>query len=355
MKRKRIITIAVVIAIIAAIIFLLIRNKRALDEKKQPVDRSHIPVTVAVYKVKTMGLNEALSLPATLMAKDEGNIAAETGGRIDRLDIELGKRVRKGETVGHIDVQEAQLKLAAAELSVEKLSRDYERNKVLAAGNATNANAVTDAKYELDNKKLEAAQLRSQITKAAIISPVNGIVTDKKVVSGEYVTTGSVVATVVDMNNIKAKVYVPENRIMSIAVGQSAGITTVTLPGKNFRGNVSFVSPKGDDNHNYLVEVTLERSAADILKAGLYVNVTIGEKKEAVVLQVPKTALVEGVKNPYVYIIRDSKAEQRKLMLGRENGEFVEVLSGIEEGQLVITSGLINILPGSYVKQIDNK
>jgi RND family efflux transporter MFP subunit len=353
MKSKRIFTILIVIAIIGVIVFLLFRNKKTLDENKKPVDRSHVPVSVSLDTARVMAIQEEISLPATLAAKDEGNISAEISGRIERLNIELGTVVGKGQVVGHIDIKETQLKLEAAELSIEKLNRDYERNKILVAGNATNANAVTDAKYDLDSKKLEAAQLRSQIAKSNIVSPVSGVVTDKKMVSGEYVNAGGVIGTVVDVYNLKAKVYIPENKVMSIKAGQNALVTTESFPGEKFTGKVIFVSPKGDDNHNYLAELLIENKDGNRLKAGLYVQVLFAGKQQREALQIQKIALVEGTKNPYVYVAQNGKAVEKKIITGRENGEYIEVLSGLSNGEHVITSGLINILPGSFVQSID--
>jgi len=353
MKRSRILTVLVIVTIIGLILFTLFRNKKTLEERKEPVDRSKIPVSVTLDTVKVMSINSEISIPATLAAMEEGDIAAEISGRIESLGIELGSVVKKGQYIGHIDTKENELKLQAAELSVEKLNRDYERSKVLLAGNATNANAVTDAKYDLENKRLEVGQLRSQISKANIKSPVAGIVTDKKMVNGEYVNAGGVIATVVNLHNLKAKVYVPENQVMSVKVGQVAKVTTESFGDESFTGKVNFVSPKGDENHNYLVEVLIGNAAAARLKAGLYVQVYFGGKQQVQALQIPKTALVEGIKNPYVFVVQDGKAVEKKITIGRENGEYVEVLTGLNAGEHVITSGLINIVPGSYVQSVE--
>jgi len=352
MNKKRILTILAVLLVISAITLTLLKNKKTLDENKQPVNRSQIPVTVTLDTVKMIKIDGALNLPATLSAWEEANITAEIPGRIQDLNIDLGSVINKEQVIGHIDVSENQIKLAAVELAIEKLNRDYERNKVLAAGNATNASAVTDAKYDLDSKKLEAAQMRSQIEKAGITSPISGIITEKKTVTGEFVNTGSVIAAIADTRRLKARVYVPENKVFTLKPGGKAQITTATWPGQLFEGIVNYISPKGDDNHNYLVELSVSNKKGNFLKAGLYVQVVFGTVKNEHALQIPKAALAEGVKNPYVYVAVNNTAEERKLVLGRENGEYIEVISGLNEGEQVITSGLINILAGSRIEAI---
>lgn len=352
MNKKRILTVLAVLLAISSIVFTLLKNKKTLNENKMPVNRSQIPVTVTVDTVKMMKMNGALMLPATLAAWEEANISAETSGRIENLTIELGSIANKGQVIGHIDATENRIKLESAALAIEKLNRDYERNKILVAGNATNANAVKDAQYDLDSKKLEAAQLRSQIAKANIISPISGIVTEKKAVTGEFVNNGSVIASVADTRHLKAKVYFPENQIFLLRAGEKARITTASFPGETFEGVVTYISPKGDDNHNYLVELSVTNNKRNALKAGLYVQAVFDATKDEQVLQIPKAALVEGLKNPYVYVAENNLARESKLVLGRENGEYVEVVSGLKEGEKVITSGLINILPGSHIEAV---
>jgi RND family efflux transporter MFP subunit len=352
MNKKRMLTLLVVLLIISAIVFTLFKNKKTLNENKIPVNRSQVPVTVTVDTVKMMKMNGTLTLPATLTAWEEANISAETSGRIENLTIELGSMAYKGQLIGHIDDAENRIKLESAELAIEKLNRDYERNKILVAGNATNANAVKDAQYDLDSKKLEAAQLRSEIAKANIICPITGIITEKKAVTGELVNSGSVIASLADTRRLKAKVYVPENHVFVLKAGEKARIATASFPGETFEGVVTYISPKGDDNHNYLVELAVTNNKQSALKAGLYVQAVFDAPKDEQALQIPKAALAEGLKNPYVYVDENNIARESKLVLGRENGEYVEVVSGLKEGEKVITSGLINILPGSRIEAV---
>jgi RND family efflux transporter, MFP subunit len=357
MKLSRILTILVIVAVLSAIIVILLMNKKKLDDDKKVIDRSSIPVSVTVSPVTKFNTNNNFTYAAIIYAKDEAIISAETAGKIQSLHNELGTYVKKGEVIGKIDAQENEIKLKSAQLSIEKLSRDYERNKVLVAGNATNANAVRDSKYDLDSKKLDAAQLNKQIANSNIIAPISGIIIDKKMVAGEYANVGSAIATVVDVYHLKVKVYVPELNVFKLKQGQKVTITTDVFPTEKFSGAISYISPKGDDNHNYLVEIIVENNAKLSLKAGVYVLVTFNTTGKTIqTLQIPKIALVEGIKNPYVYIAdNNKKAIEKHIILGKENGEYIEVLNGLNERDKVIISGQINIVNGSNVKVIENK
>jgi RND family efflux transporter MFP subunit len=346
--KTRIISISVIVVIIVAIALTLANNKKKINENNKPVDRSEIPVSVAVNVAKTAPLEGGLSLPAVLEPKDQSTISIGTQGKLESLRIELGTRVSKGQVIGAIDMKVRQVELRSKELTVAKLKLDYERNKELLKGNAINETAVIESKYNYENNQLQVAQLRQQIAEANIIAPISGIITDKKMMPGEYVNPGAAIATVVDVSQLKTVVFVNEKEVYQLKLKQTASISSDVFPGKTFKGEVIYISPQGDANHNYKIEVLVKN--ANELKAGTYVKVDFDMKTTGDVLQIPKKALVDGIKNPYVYIVAGTKAVKQKIVIGRESGENIEVLGGLKVGDNVITDGQINVINGSNVQ-----
>lgn len=352
--KTRIITIAIIVVIAGAISFKLVANKKKIDESKKVVDRSQVAVFVTTTPVALLPINGNLTLPAILEPKEKATISTGTQGKIETLNIELGTRVSKGQTIGTIDTKVKQINLQSTELTINKAKSDYERNKDLLAGNAINETAVTDAKYNYENNQLQAAQLKQQISDAKIIAPISGVVTDKKLTAGEYANIGTVIASLVDVSQLKTVVYVNEKDVYELKIGQAASITCDVYPTKTFSGRIIYISPQGDDNHNYKVDILLANGNA-ALKAGTYVKVEFNLNKNANALQIPKRALGDGMKNPYVFVAQGNKAVLRKVVLGREIGENIEVLSGLQEGEQVITEGIINIVDGSNIQVSPNK
>ena len=348
--KSKIIAIVVILAVIAGITFTLMGNKKEIDEKNKPADRSEIPVSVTVTEVKSLPISGDVLLPAVLEPKDQSTVSIGTSGKLESLRIQLGTRVSKGQVIGTIDSKIKQVDLKSRELTVSKLKLDYERNKELLKGNAISENAVIEAKYNYETKQLEVSQLKQQIADANIIAPISGIITDKKMMPGEYVNMGSPIATIVDVSNLKTVVFVNEQIVYKLKMGQTATITSDVFPGKEIKGKVIYISPQGDENHNYKIEVLIEKSGAATLKAGTYVRVSFDMQTEGNVLQIPKKALAQGTKNPYVYVAEgNNKASKRKIVLGRESGENIEVLSGLNAGDKVITDGQINLIEGSNI------
>lgn len=347
---KKIVTIALVVLGTGAMIFVLAKNKQTLEAARVVNDRSNIPVNVLTEKVQLKELDEAFSLPATMVAEEDVYVASSIGGRLVSMQVKLGSRVEKGQVIAQVDSRDNEIRLQTLELTIEKLKRDYERNKTLALGDAINQKALQDSKFELDAKELEAKQLKKQISDAVLRAPVSGIISEKNKEAGEFVSVGEKIARIVNVQSLKARVYVPENRVVRLASGHKARVSADVLPGEVFDGTVSYISPQGDDNHNYMVEISLPLSRQASLKGGMYVQVRLNEGQAEKALLIPKAALANGVKNPVVYTVEGDKAVERPVTIGRQSQEMVEILSGLKEGEQVIISGQINLVNGSRIQ-----
>lgn len=351
MKKSLILTISLV-ALIGFITFTLAKNKKKIEANKVVVDRSKMPVAVATTAAEFKEYDGKVVLPANLELNNEATIAIGVQGKIEKLSIEVGSRVAKGQVIGSLDSRLKLLNLKANELTLSKLERDLQRNEDLLKGNAGTELSVVNGKYDIENLRLQMEQVKQQIADGNIISPISGIVTSRKLMAGEFVSPGTVIATVVDDVHLKAVVFVNEKDVYQLRLGQAATITSDIFPSKSFTGHVKFISPKGDENHNYKVELQLNTNT---LRAGTYVMVGFDLGGKAKVLQIPKLALVEGIKNPYVYVVKNNTAVIQKITVGREIGENIEVIAGLQAGEEVVTSGQINLTDGSNIIKTSNK
>ncbi len=350
--KRRISIIAVAAILIMLTAFTLVQNKKHINAANKVVDRSLLPVAVSVSKVTYQPVENTLQLPAVLDPNKQADISASIPGKIKSLPIQPGSRVSTGQVVGSVDVLQHQLNKKEVVSALAKAGEDYQRNKELYEGNAGTAQSVKEARHAYETAQLQAEQMDYRISEGTIKSPISGIVTIKNYEAGEYINPGVAIATVVDIYTLKAIVLVNEKDVYGLKLNQPATVTTDVFPDKNFKGKVTFISPVGDENHNYRVELVVANSAAE-LKAGTYCKVTFDTQKKAAVLQVPKMALAEGTKNPYVYVVNNDKVAVRKITTGRELGENIEVLNGLKEGDEVVVSGQINLTDGSTISKIN--
>lgn len=358
MKQKKgiggkILTIIGIIAIISLTAFKLMSNKKKIDESNKPVDRSNIPITISVDTARILSVSGDFSLPAMLEPATDADIAVAVQGKIQSLNIQLGSHVSKGQVIGKIDSRLKELNLQSTRLTAAKLEKDMKTYKDLVEGNATTEERYNDIKYNYENSRFQLEQIKQQIADGNIVAPISGVIVAKNLEAGEFVNPGTVIASVVNVSSLKAAVMVNEKDVYKLKTGQQAVVTSDVLPGKTFSGQVSFISPRGDVNHNYRVEVEVA-NAGQVLKAGTYVKVLFGLNQQSKTLQIPRKALAEGMKNPFIYVVKGNGVEQRKLVLGPEHGENVEVISGLQPGEIVVINGQINLTENSKVEVVRN-
>lgn len=342
----------ILVAITALIAYKLTQNKKVIDKNNTPTDRTHVPVSVSTFDAQYLPISTDYALPAVLDINKSGIITATQPGKLAAFNVETGQHVSKGQLIGKIDSKQREIGIKSTDVTIKKLQDDLKRTQDLIAGDAAPANAVNDINYNIETTKIQKENLQQQIADNNIYAPISGIITQKNANAGEFANPGVPLATIMDVSVLKAVVFVSENNVYDLKTGQAAQISSVVFPGKLTRGKIKYIAPKGDENHNYRVEVEIPNSG---YKAGTYVSVKFAFKKPAEALQIPKMALVEGTKNPYVYVVSGNTVQVRKLELGEENGQNIVVRSGLVPGEKVITSGLININENSKVQIINNK
>ena len=353
MKRKGIIAVTIVaIIIMAAIIAILASNKHKINEAKKPVDRSQIPVTVTSFKIKSTEFTAQTILPARLKPFEEANISVQTSGLISYLNIDLGSKVAKGQIIGAVDTKIAKLNLKSTVLTKDKLKDDYDRAQELYQGKATSEINLNAAKYNYENTSVQAELINQQIENANIIAPISGVITARNFKAGEIINAGTPIAYVVNVNKLKATVYLDESEVYYINPNQPVVVSSQLFPDKIITGNVIYISPNGDENHNYQVDILID-NMPEKLKAGTNVSVAFNFETYENQIIIPKKTLINDKKEPYVYVIKNKTAYARQIKVGISQGENIVVINGLTDGEEVVLSGQINLAEGLKVNVIN--
>ena len=344
-------TILIMLAVLAVIILIgarLVSNKKSIDEKNKPVTVSNAAIPVSVVEVKEDTVSQSLLKTGNLIPFRETSLMATSQGQVLKVNFDLGSNVSQGSTLIQIDNKLNELALQATQLNIDKLKKDVTRYNTLYAGNATTELQLNQTKFDYDNAVNKAEQIRKQIQDATVKSPISGRVVKKDIEVGEFVNAGTVLATILDVSRLKVQVMVNEKDVYQLREGQKVKVTADVLSGKMYGGQISYIAPRGNEDHSYPVEITVANSGQ--LKAGTFVNVDFSQKSKEKSLQIPRVALVESIKNPYVYVVNQNVAQQRKLTIGRELGDNIEVLSGLQPGDQVVTTGQLNLTNGKPVQ-----
>jgi len=349
---KKFITIAVIIALLALIVFRLASNKEKIEATKE-VKTDLTYVTVNVAKVQKMTLNDSLKLIGYLDAFTEVDIAAEAAGVITSLNANLGEVKSKGAVLATIDDKLKQLAVRKAKIDLDKLQKTLERYKNLFKGGTLTEQQLDDAQTMYYNAVLQLEQAEKQLADATIKAPITGIVSRKLFEKGEFVNMGSPMITLVDISRFKIKLNVSESNVYKLKKGDVALVTTDVYPGVKMEGKVSYISPKGDDTHNYAVEIEMANSKEYPLKSGTFANVEIELPVVAEALYIPRQALLGSVNDAKIYVAENGKANLRSITVREGNDQFLQVVSGLTENEQVIVNGQINLADGKEIKIIN--
>lgn len=347
---KKNVVISILIAVIALIAFRLVRNKKKIEEKKQVQIDSTVHVSVTVAPVVSQGTEENLALVGTVVANQVVDIKSEVAGKITKLSFKLGDYVTKGKTLALVDNTIRELSLSTADQSLADAKQNLERYKNLFEGGAATKAQYDQAKLAYDRATNQVSQAKKELSNAAIVAPINGYITDKQVEQGAFLNMGSAIATVVDISQLKVKLSVPERDVYTLKVGDKVTIGATVYPDVKYAGQITFISFKGDDAHNYAVEVAIQNQPKNPLRAGTYVDVAFQRKNKTNTLQIPREALVGSLKHAQVYVVNDKQlVVKRSIVLGADLGNTLEVLKGLKVGEKVVTSGQINLSDSTQV------
>lgn len=339
---KKIITVVIVLVVVGGIVGILLMNKSKREEKLKKVEiQTTVPVfTTTVTEEKVI---DTLSLVGTTAPYNEVVVSAETAGRVIGLYFDVGSKVGKGRILVKLDDEVKRASLENAEANYEKAKKDFERFELL-----LETKSITEVQYEaakLTYRQTEAALkiATRQLRDSKIICPLSGIVTAKNIELGTYLNTGNPVATIVNIDRLKVKVYVPELEAFKLKTGDPVEMTTDVYPGIIFEGKITTINAKADEAHAYLVEITVNNNKAHPLRAGLFARVFFKTLESLSAVVIPRTALIGSIKDAKVYVVENNIAMLRKISVGGEYGSKIEVVDGLNVGETVVINGQVNL------------
>ena len=211
--------------------------------------------------------------------------------------------------------------------------------------------AVMTARANVANAESQLNLAKRSQSYANVYSPIDGYVSDRPADLGEYVSTTTKVATVVRTNPLRVRIDIPEQAIPAVSVGQSVSVTTSAWPDRNFSGRIARISPNvTPTSRTMTVEAEIENGNG-MLKPGQFATVRILQERAAPAVLVPARAVRTESGVSRVFVIKDGQAQERQVQLGQNEGDLVEVKSGIAADEIVATSNVDQLADGMVVKQ----
>jgi membrane fusion protein (multidrug efflux system) len=348
MKTKYILSL-IVLVLVGLIIFKLASNKSKINEKNKPAQDSivRIPVKVSAVKEEQQDIN--LTKTGSLAPFKEAKVLSTVGGTILQLRFNLGDHVSEGQVLAVMDTRLLQLDLQKAQTNAAKLRRDLATYTELLAGQAATQEKVDQLTQDYLDAANQVSQVKKQIADAAVKAPTSGTIASKPLEQGVFASAGAEIATIVNLSQAKVQLNLTETEVYQAKQGQQVKITTDVYPGQVFNGKITFISPQADETHNYKIEILADNKESALLRSGTFVYADFSRKTSQNVLSIPREALTESIKDASVYVVENNVVRQQSIKTGAEMGDQIQVISGLKKGDIVVTSGQINLKDGSQV------
>ncbi|MGR3885546.1 efflux RND transporter periplasmic adaptor subunit [Pseudomonas sp. 1152_12] len=351
-----VVVVLVIVAIIAAVKFVQISALIAQSKAPRPA------AVVTAMQVPFSDWQPSVSAVGSMKAVRGVDVTTEVGGIVRTIGFKPGQEVAAQALLVQLNADSDIAQLHALEATADLAVIVLKRDKAQLAVNAISQAQVDTDTADLKAKLAAAEQQRALVAKKTIRAPFAGRIGITSVNPGQYLNPGDKIATLQTFDPIYIDFSVPQTKLEAIAIGQSVAVTADGLPNQTFSGRVSTIDTQFDTTtRNVTVEATIENPKQSLVP-GMFARVVVNSGTTQRYLTVAQTAVTYNPYGTTVFIATSSKndkgeevltAQQTFIKTGPTRGDQVAILSGVKEGDLLITSGQMKLKNGSAVK-IDN-
>lgn len=399
-RRRSVLAAALVLPLITACSKSEDKGAKASPGAAAPAATSPLTVVAAVARERT--LPRVLEVTGTLVADAQADVAAETSGRVVVLGIERGTHLPAGTVIARLDDQDALNQLREAEaaeaqavtkvglvpgrpfdptenvevnkvrLAMDRLQKEYERYQRLLDERAVSSSEVDTRRVEYLTAKEEytaaiqraresyqallTQRVRVQIARkgledVVIRAPFEGLVAEKYVSVGQFLQKGARVATLVRVDPLRIELTVPEIATAVVKLAENVRFSVQAYPDRTFDGRIKYIGPALRSDSRALVVEALVPNRDRLLHPGFFATARIELPATAPSVFVPVAAVRTESGTSRLFVLKDGRAEQRFVQIGRESGGDVEVLQGVKAGERVAASGVERLGDGMAVAE----
>jgi len=347
--KKSWIIIILTIAAIAGAFYRLSSNKASIEAELLARQRTVLVVPVTVLDIARGSVARTFQVDGVLSAKDQVTILSETNGQVQAVYHDVGDFVQPGTPLALVDAHVITTQLEMAKTSLANNERDLARFENLLKSGAASQQTVDNLKLAVESARSTVVSLEKQVANTTVKSPIRGTITARNIEKGSVLGGGSPTFTVADLASMSMKVGLTEAEVSGVKTGMAASVHVDALD-KVFPGVITTVGVTADQSGRYSVEILLKDFAKGELRPDLSAtaNFTLPSLNDKPV--VPRKALVAGVKDPKVYVVKGDTAYLRPITPLLINGNDIVVGKGLEEGDKVVLTGQMNLVDGTPVK-----
>jgi len=361
MVKRIIITLVGLIVLIgglAGIKYLQIERMTAHGDNFMPP-----PEVVTTAAAKNDSWESFLTAVGSLEAVQGVVVTAELKGKVVRIAFEPGTMVEAGDLLVQQDtsVESAQLRAAEAEVTLAKIN--FKRSKELVAAKTISQSDYDNADAKFKQAVAQADNIRAVIGKKTIRAPFAGRLGIRQVNLGQTLNEGDEIVSLQSLDPIYVNFLLPQQRLAQVYPGLAIRLTTDAFPGQVVSGKITAINPQVDAaTRNIRIQATVA-NPSERLRPGMYVNVSVVMPDRIEVLTIPATSVLYAPYGDSVFVVEKKKNDanepsglvlnQKFVRLGKKRGDYISVVSGLKQGETVVSTGVFKLRNGQAVV-IDN-
>ncbi len=353
-----------VVLVISGLVFFKARQFKGFQAMAKSGAFLPPPAAVTTLTVKKESWPQLLKSVGTLEAVNGVTVAADLPGIVSKLEFESGTPAKTGQVLVRLvtDAEQAQLLAAEAKRDVDSVSLNRQRDLLKSKTASQSDFDAADATFRQSQAKVE--EMKAMVDRKTVHAPFDGMLGIRKINLGQYLNSGDKIVDLQSVDPIRINFSLPQQDLAQVAVGREVRVRTDATSGAEFPGKVTAINSLVDPTtRNFTVQATLANPEGK-LRPGMFANVEVLLPTRDDVLPVPASAVLYAPYGNSVFVITDIKSaldpsktikgvEQHFVKLGPTRGDLIAILSGIDPGAEVVSSGVFKLQNGGPV-QINN-
>ncbi|MBA1202427.1 efflux RND transporter periplasmic adaptor subunit [Pseudomonas capeferrum] len=364
LRRRMLIMLAVVLLFVLALggykAFSIYQQIQVFSAPKPPV-------SVATALAEERPWQEQLPAVGSLKALQGVELSLEVAGTVRALHFESGQPVKAGQLLLQLDNDEEAAALGTAQADLGLAKVDFGRGSQLVGDQAISRGEFDRLRAQYQRNQAVVEQLKASLAKKSIKAPFSGTIGIRQVDVGDYLASGTVIATLQDLSRLYLDFNVPEQALPQLSLGQQVQVRVAAYPGRPFEANLSAINPKVEEStRNVLVRATLGNPDGKLLP-GMFANLMVLLPDPQPRIVVPESAITYTLYGNSVYVAtpRSSKdgqteanagdslqltAERRTVETGERRDGVVVIAKGLQAGDQVVTAGQLKLTQGAAIR-----
>lgn len=325
------------------------------SQMEKQLSQPQPPALISATSAKAENWTPELKAVGSVEAINGIEVANEVPGVVETISFESGDTVEKGDVLIRLDaaIDEAALRTRRAEAQLAE--QEFKRVSDLLPKRAVSQSQYDEAKANFDAARARVNEAEAQLSKKVIRAPFNGKLGLRLIDQGEYIATGTPIVEINMLNPIYVDYTLSEKELPRVASGYDVIATVAAVPDSTFKGKVSAINTSvNPETRTVRIRATLENQD-NLLRPGMFATVSTRQPNEREVITVPRTAISYNTYGDFVFVVEENDdgamvVKRRTVQTGNTREGRVAVIEGLQEGEQVVSKGLLRLRAGQRVE-----